>query len=544
MASTVEPFEQIKCCVANFKDFVLNGGAGSGKTYSLVEVINYLYGSNKNARIACVTYTNVAVNEIKHRVPNDKLWVSTIHDFLWESIKFFQKNIKETIITLLNNAQITLNPSAQGELIDWNAIPQIQYREYRKLQEGVISHNDILKISVYMLRNYSLLSKIVADKFQYIFIDEYQDADKNVIDVFLNNISTERNVVGLFGDFMQSIYAAGIGDVKNYIQEGKLVNVQKDDNYRCSIAVINLINQIRDDGLRQEPAKKDEQGYILNKQGSAYFLYSKNPLTSIAALKDHSIFSGWNFMDTEKTKELYLTHRLIATQNNFENLFSAFKDFGQEYLTGDDKDALLKHLLRIQDIINLYKERKYNEIINIVDLKVKYLKDKVALKNNIDNLAKNYNDNIANVLQMADSFGLAKIDDDNLHKYFNKGEDEQNKYFSLWNAIKNLHFREIVNFYNYDLNSSIYSTQHSVKGEEFENVLVVLDNGKWNKYNFENLFTGQGTEGTINRTKKIFYVACSRAENNLVVYYNRPSQAVLNAAARWFGADKIVSIIG
>ncbi|MDD3323332.1 MAG: AAA family ATPase [Paludibacter sp.] len=542
MASTVEAFEQIKNCLANFQDFVLNGGAGSGKTHSLVEVINHLYNTNKNARIACITYTNVAADEIKKRVPYDNLWVSTIHDFLWNNIKSFQKNIKESIIALLNEGKISLNSSAQGTAINWNTIEKIEYREYRKLQDGTISHDDILKISVYMIKTYPLLSKIIADKFQYIFIDEYQDADKNVIEVFLNNISNNRNVIGLFGDFMQSIYVAGIGDVKNYIQIGKLANITKDDNYRCSIAVINLINKLRNDGIKQEPAKKDEHQNILNKTGSAYFLYSKTPLTSVSSFKNHDIFKEWNFTNPEKTKELYLTHRLIATQNKFANLFTAYSTFGQEYLTGDDKDVLLKHLLRIQEIIALYNNRKYNEVIKLVDLKVTNLRDKATLKTNIDTLVENYNSNIANVLQMADSFKLAKIDDDNLAKYFSKGIEEKNKYFDLWNALKNIHFKEIVNFYNYDLDSSIYSTQHGVKGAEFENVLVVLDNGKWNHYNFESLFTGQGNEGTVNRTKKIFYVACSRTENNLVVYYNQPSQSVINSAVRLFGADNIVEV--
>lgn len=542
MASTVEAFEQIKNCLANFQDFVLNGGAGSGKTHSLVEVINHLYNTNKNARIACITYTNVAADEIKKRVPYDNLWVSTIHDFLWNNIKSFQKNIKESIIVLLNEGKISLNSSARGTAINWNTIEKIEYREYRKLQDGTISHDDILKISVYMIKTYPLLSKIIADKFQYIFIDEYQDADKNVIEIFLNNISNNWNLIGLFGDFMQSIYLSGIGDVKNYIQIGKLTNITKDDNYRCSIAVINLINKLRDDGIKQEPAKKDEHQNILNKIGSAYFLYSKSPLTSVSSFKNHDIFKEWNFTNPEKTKELYLTHRLIATQNNFANLFAAYKAFGQEYLTGDDKDILLKHLLRIQEIIDLYNNRKYNEVIKLVDLKVKNLRDKATLKTNIDTLVENYNSNIANVLEMADSFKLVKIDDDNLAKYFSKGIEEKNKYFDLWNALKNIHFKEIVNFYNYDLDSSIYSTQHGVKGAEFENVLVVLDNGQWNHYNFESLFTGQSSEGTVNRTKKIFYVACSRTENNLVVYYNQPTQSVINAAASLFGADNIVEV--
>ena len=77
------------------KNFLLSGGAGSGKTYSLVSVINEIYCQNPMAKIACITYTNTAVHEIENRVLNKKLRISTIHDFLWNSISSFQNELKK-----------------------------------------------------------------------------------------------------------------------------------------------------------------------------------------------------------------------------------------------------------------------------------------------------------------------------------------------------------------------------------------------------------------------------------------------------------------
>ena len=48
-------------------DFLLSGGAGCGKTYSLVQVLQHISGLYPNAQIACVTYTNAAALEIKNR---------------------------------------------------------------------------------------------------------------------------------------------------------------------------------------------------------------------------------------------------------------------------------------------------------------------------------------------------------------------------------------------------------------------------------------------------------------------------------------------
>jgi DNA helicase-2/ATP-dependent DNA helicase PcrA len=54
-----------------------------------------------------------------------------------------------------------------------------------------------------------LLCDILKDKYKYILIDEYQDTEKQVVDIFLKYIqklSDKKNVVGFFGDTMQSIY--------------------------------------------------------------------------------------------------------------------------------------------------------------------------------------------------------------------------------------------------------------------------------------------------------------------------------------------------
>ncbi len=64
--------------------------AGSGKTTSLVKALTHL-GQTRRAelkargqRVACITYTEVAVKEIWGDVGNDPLFhVSTIHSFLW-----------------------------------------------------------------------------------------------------------------------------------------------------------------------------------------------------------------------------------------------------------------------------------------------------------------------------------------------------------------------------------------------------------------------------------------------------------------------------
>lgn len=80
--------------------FVMLAGAGSGKTTSLVKALSYLEqkkGSllrRRGQKIACITYTEVAVDEISKDINHSRLFhISTIHSFLWTIIRPFQADL-------------------------------------------------------------------------------------------------------------------------------------------------------------------------------------------------------------------------------------------------------------------------------------------------------------------------------------------------------------------------------------------------------------------------------------------------------------------
>ncbi|MCB0744630.1 MAG: AAA family ATPase, partial [Ignavibacteriae bacterium] len=88
-----DEFQQILNHIKNGDNFLLSGGAGSGKTYTLVQVIKKCIEDYPTSKIACMTYTNAAVKEIEERVDHKNLNVTTLHDFLWDNIKHFQKEL-------------------------------------------------------------------------------------------------------------------------------------------------------------------------------------------------------------------------------------------------------------------------------------------------------------------------------------------------------------------------------------------------------------------------------------------------------------------
>lgn len=635
---TLEPeVQEIFQCIDNKRNFLLSGGAGSGKTYSLVQVIRQAIAENPTSKVACMTYTNAAVKEIEERVNHKNLDVSTIHDFLWDNIKHFQKELKSAIVTLANDDE------AKISIDEENPIPQnyfdnlekgIQYKEYLKLKEGIISHDELLIIANYLFEIYPKLCTIVKDKYQFIFIDEYQDTNKVVVDIFLNHFkkSQKNNIIGFFGDAMQSIYDDGIGNLDEYKGDGadKVKEVRKAQNRRNPKRVIDLANRLRTDSIIQEASTDESAPNMIAgqiKDGNILFVHS--PISDISSVKFYLTENhGWNFNNAEETKELNLTHNLIADKAGFRELMDIYdkdlvlsyrdrikkyikdksitsdfseKTFGEvvailadgksgrelnavrptnsmqtfidnnpelyhaalnyqyavfskiyinkdqllddkkqdeedENKKGSKRDNLIKHLFKIQNNIVLYKTGRYNEFLRSTDYRNKIINiaDKRALKSNIESLIQAEEKTIKEAIHDANEKGICLIDD--------KLEDFRTRNEYLYNRVKDVRFTEFQKLHDYLEGKTPFSTQHKTKGTEFNNVLVILDNGGWNNYNFENLFLNAGTESVLKRTQKIFYVCCTRAKENLAVFFHNPSPQVITRATEWFGEKNVILI--
>src|SRR3990167_2838267 len=108
-----EADQQIRACLEKNQSFSVIAGAGSGKTASLISALEFIRGQHGKTlrrdakRIACITYTNRAVEVISGRLGWDDLYlVSTLHGFLWSEIKRFSEEIKGCLKNELIPAQI------------------------------------------------------------------------------------------------------------------------------------------------------------------------------------------------------------------------------------------------------------------------------------------------------------------------------------------------------------------------------------------------------------------------------------------------------
>ena len=130
------------------------------------------------------------------------------------------------------------------------------------------------------------------------------------------------------------------------------------------------------------------------------------------------------------------------------------------------RDYLIQHLFKIQDIIFLYKNRMFNELLLKTQVRIVVNNDKVRLVDNIERLLAMENESIGTIIDFADQVGLCKKDDKFLSFV------EKNEY--LYWRVQQVKYVELQNLYKYLEGYTPFSTQHKIKGLEYENVLVLL----------------------------------------------------------------------
>lgn len=80
----------------------------------------------------------------------------------------------------------------------------IQYKK-QYWKEGKLSHDDVLFFSYILLKKYPYIGNIIAERYPYLFFDEFQDTNPIQFEI-LKVLSSQDIVIGIIGDLVQSIY--------------------------------------------------------------------------------------------------------------------------------------------------------------------------------------------------------------------------------------------------------------------------------------------------------------------------------------------------
>jgi len=553
---TQESLASVLDCIDAKSSFLLEAGAGSGKTWTLVESLRYIllhqtdFLETNNKRIVCITYTNVAKNEISERIDfNPLVSVSTIHDFLWSCISGFQAELKEFLI----EANTTSKKPVEDLEVHLKR-KHVNYSPYgRNLILGQVTHDDVIDAATKLFEKYPKIAKITADKYPYIFVDEYQDTQPQTVSLLLDNLlerQSDKVSLGFFGDSMQKIYGAGIGK----IESDRLTQITKLENFRCSLAVIELLNKIRTN-LKQQPGDK-------NLAGSIQFFHSNTDLDNPDNYNKVRAFlektQDWKFDSSTgvvNTKILQLTHKGIAKRLGYETLLNIYDDyisFGRDRLF--DKEEIFSNFFldKVERLVELYAAKEYSEFIQLLANDGRNIR-KAADKQRILNLMEGLDvhrtkGTVKDVYDYVLTEGLlikpSKIEE---FEYLIKQPiiDEkigQKKLF--YQQLMALKYSEIAGIAQFINESTPFSTKHGVKGAEYNDVVVVIDDTSWNQYKFNDVFSGDKSKiDRYNRSLNLLYVCCSRAKNRLVVIALSKMDAIaLTNIESWFGKANVRDI--
>lgn len=359
---------------------------------------------------------------------------------------------------------------------------EISYGEtpFTSLYTGKLSHDDLLMFASKLIKRYPVLLKKIGDKYNYIFIDEYQDTSSYVLDIFYDAVKNRENVqIYLFGDRMQQIYRNYDGSF-----EGKLKEFDTSDrlevNFRSIGKIVSILNNIyNDSSFEQQPT-----------ESNANVVPDIEPHVIISSNVPESIYKLQNKFP--KILVLYLMNKEKYEEIGAKNLYDAYRGmeaytFGRKYsptdilsdMSNDNPDILMKFLFLLNNVIGLYIDKNYGMVISICkkenkyfdssQFKIKKHADKKSIKNKFDKIIEIYEKDGCLIREVIES-----LFDNGFIPEKVKNDFEENIEYQ---KVLDIEMKEVSNLANY-LSMPHISTQHGVKGESHTSVIFVAsDNG-------------------------------------------------------------------
>lgn len=234
--------EQQKIVESKDKHVLVLAGAGSGKTYTLIQKIKRIKESKNNAKILCLTFSNMAAKELKHRLNEESVGVYTFHSFCFNLIKPFisgKQVLFETprIFSKREILEVSLYKSNPGKKLNKTLK---KYKDFLD-KNSLIDFDDMLLLCLEKLKN-----EEIKQTYDYVLIDEVQDTNLVQFEILKHLISAHTKTI-LVGDIDQGIYkfrGASFDLIEKY-RETYLPKVYMlTQNYRSAPAIVECANRL------------------------------------------------------------------------------------------------------------------------------------------------------------------------------------------------------------------------------------------------------------------------------------------------------------
>ena len=545
---------------SNFRVFA---GPGAGKTTWLIEHLrNILKTScrlNITRKIACITYTNVAAEEVMNRLSCDKcrFEISTIHSFLYRNIvKPFsyliaQDEDGESLFNIdnldghiehiphgdrirrwrgtigklnkknydyLNYSQNKPGLLAQLGSLDYAFVDgeiDMIYRKQRGVaiptkngelwlykekywRDGIMHHEDVLYFSYLIINKSSRVLEFVRNKYPYIFIDEFQDTTE-LQTWIIKRIAETDTKVGVIGDLAQSIKFAGAKrkDFETFEIEG-MSSYKLEKNHRSTSRIIDFLNCLRSDIC--------QKGNECTIDGCNVKVLIGPISEAIKCLNDNGFKAPYILTRKNDSVEEIKTQTSTQTDDLLKHLYGL-----------DSNSARVKVLHSILMGFKFYQKGYLKDAIKEVLRVLKYKADKSVSKLELRSTA----------IEIIDSLKADKTKQQSLYSYYSELSDniKQRHNFQIGAKItpklaaksfyEKTNISDLLKFIKIDTKSDdTIRTIHSAKGTQFDHVLVHFDKLKdFEKYVFE----ANNCLDADDDAARIYYVGFSRAVQSLFI---------------------------
>lgn len=451
-----------------------------------------------------------------------------------------------------------------------------------------LNHSEVIKIGAEFISVNPTMQTLLVNRFPVLLIDESQDTNKLLIDALfsLQKKHAQRFSLGLLGDTMQRIYADGKQDLGRYPPPG-WATPRKKVNYRCPRRIVELINSIRisvDDHL-QEPKAGAAAGvvrlFILNSNTP-----NKSSMEQAISRKMAAVTGDGNWSQGGAVKTLILEHHMAAQRMGFLEMYEPL--YKNEKLKIGLLDGSLSGVrLFSENVYPLIKAKRDADpyrVANVVKQRSPLL-HKRTLKGEdqrihiqeareaVDKLwglfEGDKDPSLLAILAVISETGLFEIPGSLLpitkrttaeqqiaSETESENEASSSSTLDAWDLFLAAPFSQIEKYVSYIDGSASFDTHQGVKGLEFERVMVIIDDGgaRGFSFSYEKLFgvkdktktditnEQEGKETGIDRTRRLFYVTCSRAEKSLaIVAYSDDPQKLRSHVIeqKWFSPSEI-----
>ncbi len=467
----IKPTEIQQEIIEQSGNLVVTASAGTGKTFTLVQKINYEAKNYEGYKtIAAITFTIKAAKEIKDRLNQ----VDTRDFFIGTNNSFA---IDEVIRPFLRDAY-----GAEYDIkfeIDYNQKFNTIQEGLDFIKKGVLgSYNEnkanfVFELALLIVKKSKACWLYLKSKYRKLYIDEYQDSDKDMHQFFMYLVDKLEIEAFIVGDEKQSIYLWRNANPKYFKSIKEKTNFSYRplwENHRSCKQIQNYSNLLFKETRNLYSEVSDLNNIIL----IDYFEWEKQIISLINSDKKLAI----------------LRYKRAEAQNN------------AEVLTAEGIDTIFIPLLPVNEITNEYswlcqevskfcKVEHYTvyDVINAAPFDfyklnlVKLKKDLIKLKESLC-LEMDYKRCLESIFSTYFGCKIKPVDANR-----------------IWNSVSNDEYTPAFEPEKY---KNISMTFHSAKGLEFAQVIIFAEDYPLND---ESSFYNH-------------YVAVTRAKQRLIIVYD------------------------